>query len=436
MIKSTKTYSCDSLHHALYLAPDMLRHCCKRFFVNGQMRGDVKVYSVHSDEDIDVARILTAKRELYDSINRGEETQCSGCPFLTLDMWGDLDKLKINILSIEPHTVCNMKCTYCSETYYGGLKAKYNLRKLLEHFLMEGAFSEDIDIVWGGGEPTLMDDFEENFSLFAQKLKPKSIKLFTNAIKYSSVIEKYLSNGLLTITISTDAGTKETFKKVRGVEALEKVFCNIKRYHNTASSGVVIKYILTEDNCSFEEIDKFLGQLNKYELNKSHFQLSADFKNQDLGNEQAKSLMYLYKELVRKGADSCHFDDHLRPRWNRKIREIYDSNDKQESEFQLIVDYIKELQDKAFIVWGAGQIGYMMIKHSPLFEISKVVFIVDKDEKKHGKRLCDIEIKSPDFIKQVDYPIVIASSRFYNEICCEISEMGISKDRIMDNLIF
>ena len=73
-----KTLSCLSLHHALYLAPDMLRHCCKRFFVNGQMREDVKVYSVHGDDDIDVTRILTAKRELYDSINSGIETQWSG----------------------------------------------------------------------------------------------------------------------------------------------------------------------------------------------------------------------------------------------------------------------------------------------------------------------------------------------------------------------
>ena len=431
-----KTLSCLSLHHALYLAPDMLRHCCKRFFVNGQMRGDVKVYSVHGDGDIDVTRILTAKRELYDSINRGIETQCSGCPFLTLDMWGPLEELKINLLSIESHTVCNMKCTYCSETYYGGLKAKYNLRKLLEHFLMADAFSEDIDIVWGGGEPTLMGDFEGNLQLFAHKLKPKSIKIFTNAIKYSSVIEKYLRNGQLTITISTDAGTKETFKKVRGVEAFEKVFSNIKKYHNAAGSGVIIKYILTEDNCSLEEIDNFLEQLNKYELNKSHFQLSADFKKPDLDKEQAKSLIYLYKELVRQGANSCHFDDHLRPRWSRKISEIYNSDSKQENEFQLIIDYIAEFQGKAFIVWGAGQLGYMMIKYSQLLEISKAVFIVDKDETKHGKRLCNIEIKPPDFIKQVDYPIVIASSRFYNEISREISDMGISKDRIMDNLLF
>lgn len=413
----------------------MFRHCCKRFFVNGQIKGDIKIYPVNNDDDIDVARILAAKRELYDSINRGLETQCSGCPFLTLDLWDPLEKLKINLLSIESHSICNMKCIYCSETYYGGLKAKYSLKKLFEHFREADVFDKDINIVWGGGEPTLMDDFEEIFPLFTHKLAPKSNKLFTNAINYSSLIEYFLKKGQLTITISTDAGTKETFEKIRGVEAFDKVFRNIKKYHDAASEGVIIKYIFTEDNSNFEEIDNFLEQINKYELNKSNFQLSSDFKEQYLSNEQAISLIYLYKKLVTNGANSCHFDDHLRPRWNRKIREICNSNNKQKSEFRFIIDYFTKFQDKAFIVWGAGQLGCMIVKYSPLLEISKVVCFVDKDKKKHGKQLCGVEIKHPDFIKQVDYPIIIASSRFYNEIYSELIDMGISKDRIMDSLI-
>ena len=74
MITNTKTYSCESLHHALYLAPDMLRHCCKCFFVNVQMSGYVKVYFVHSDVDIDVARFFIEKMVPFDSIHRGLET--------------------------------------------------------------------------------------------------------------------------------------------------------------------------------------------------------------------------------------------------------------------------------------------------------------------------------------------------------------------------
>lgn len=413
----------------------MFRHCCKRFFVSGQIKGDVKIYPVNNDDDIDVARILTAKRELYDSINRGVETQCSGCPFLTLDIWDPLEKLKINLLSIEAHSVCNMKCTYCSETYYGGLKAKYSLKKLFEHFHEADAFDKDINIVWGGGEPTLMDDFEEIFQLFTHKLTPKSNKLFTNAINYSSLIEYFLKKGQLTITISTDAGTKETFKKIRGADVFDKVFCNIKKYHNVANNGVIIKYILTKDNNSFEEINNFLKQINKYELNKCNFQLSSDFKEQDLSHEQAINLIHLFKELIKNGANTCHFDDHLRPRWNRKIREIYNSTNKHKSDFQFIIDYFEKFHDKTFIVWGAGQLAYMMIKHGQHLEKSKIAFFVDKDKKKQGKRLCDIVIKHPDFIKQVDYPIIIASSKFYNEIYSELIDMGISKDRIMDSLI-
>jgi len=435
--KNTKTYSCPSLHHAIFLAPDMLRHCCKRFFVNGQIRGDVKIYPVHNDDDIDVTRILKEKRGLYDAINRGEETPCSGCPFLKLDTWAPLDKLKIRYLSIESHTVCNMKCIYCSPTYYGGLKANYSLKRLFKHFFEAGAYAEDIDLVWGGGELTLMDDFEEIFQLFTLNLRPKNSTLFTNAIKYSPLIAKYLKDGkLTTLIISTDAGTKETFKKIRGVDVFDKVFNNIKKYHLAAGRGVIIKYVFTDGNSNLEEIKKFLEQINKYGLNKCHFQLSSDFKAQELRNEQAASVILLYKELVRDSANACHFDDHLRPRLNRKIKEIlYSCNNTQKNEFQFIVDYLAEFQDKTFIVWGAGQLGYMMIKDSLLLEKSKIAFFVDKDEKKHGKLLCDIEIKHPDSIKEVDYPIVIGASRFYNEIYGELIDMGISENRIMGSLI-
>ena len=434
--KNTKTYSCPSLHHAVYLAPDMLRHCCKRFFVNGQIRGDVKIYPVNNDDDIDVIRILKAKRELYDAINRGEETECSGCPFLTLGVWEPLNKMKIKHLSIESHTICNMKCIYCSPTYYGGLKANYSLKKLFEHLFEVDAYAKDISLVWGGGEPTLMDDFEEIFQLFTLNLKPKNNTLFSNATKYNSLIARYLEDGKLTTLItSTDAGTKETFKKIRGVNAFDKVFNNIKKYHIAAGRGTIIKYVFTDGNSSLEEIKKFLEQINKYDLNKCHFQLSSDFKAQDLSNEQAVSIIHLYKELVKNRPNACHLDDHLRPRLSRKIKEMYNCNNTQKNEFQFIVDYLAEFQDKTFIVWGAGQIGYMMIKNSLLLEKSKIAFFVDKDEKKHGNLLCDIEIKHPDSIKEFDYPIIIGASRFYNEIYGELIDMGISADRIMGSLI-
>ena len=61
-MNNKKTFSCNSLHNALYLAPDELRHCCKRFYVNGKMKGDVKIFSVNNSKDVNSNNILQAKK--------------------------------------------------------------------------------------------------------------------------------------------------------------------------------------------------------------------------------------------------------------------------------------------------------------------------------------------------------------------------------------
>ena len=69
-----KTLSCEALHGSVYFAPDMLRHCCKRFFRNGKMQGDVKIFDVASREDITFEKIVEHKKKLYDDINARKET--------------------------------------------------------------------------------------------------------------------------------------------------------------------------------------------------------------------------------------------------------------------------------------------------------------------------------------------------------------------------
>ena len=61
--KQKKTLSCEALHHSVYLAPNELRHCCKRFFVNGEKKGDVKIFPVKSEKDITEKSILDAKKK-------------------------------------------------------------------------------------------------------------------------------------------------------------------------------------------------------------------------------------------------------------------------------------------------------------------------------------------------------------------------------------
>ena len=437
-LEQKKTYSCPALHHSIYMAPNELRHCCQRFFVNNKMKGDVQIFPVKTDKDISAKKILEEKKKLYKSINKGEENACSGCPYLIYDHWPELKKLEIKHLSIESHSVCNMKCTYCSDIYYGGLKPNYNIKNVFNKFKNANVFSKKINIVWGGGEPTLMDDFDSIFKNFTNALNPKNNKIYSNATKYSKTIEKYLKTGKASLTTSIDAGTKKTFKKIRGVKTFEKVLNNLKKYLKAAKKSVVIKYVLTKDNYQLDEITSFVKEIKKYELQHCDFQISSDFKDEELTNDQTVNAIKLYAALIEAGANTCCFDYHLRPRLKNKIREIFNSNISEKDPIFSVVNNFQKNKELDIVIWGTGDTARQMIKKSLFFENNnvKIHYFVDSDKSRHGKYINNIEIKNPNEIKKSNHSIIIASTIYYRNIYNQLANMGIKKDRIMGSLFF
>ena len=60
IIMKKKTYGCEDLQGSIYFAPNVLRHCCQRFFVNGKMQGDV--------DRIDIGPIFIATKYCFERI--------------------------------------------------------------------------------------------------------------------------------------------------------------------------------------------------------------------------------------------------------------------------------------------------------------------------------------------------------------------------------
>ena len=67
--------------------------------------------------------------------------------------------MSVNYLSMEHHSICNLECTYCSETYFGGAKPSYNVEKTVEMMLDTGALRDCSIVVWGGGDPVFIQKF-------------------------------------------------------------------------------------------------------------------------------------------------------------------------------------------------------------------------------------------------------------------------------------
>lgn len=430
----TKYLSCRFLQRAIYYAPDELRHCCKRFFYKGKIRGDVKIFNIESQEDVRIDKIIQAKEDLVKKINNKEETGCDGCPVLELNDWKKIDSEQFDHISIEHHAKCNMRCSYCSETYYGGKTANYDIFKALGNLVENKKIRDDAQVAWGGGEPTMSPNFKELINYVNDKVKPKTQRFFSNAINFSEDIALLLKKNIASLTTSVDAGNIETFRKVRGVNQYQKVLKNLKKYFDASKNNTVIKYIFTELNSNLENVEGFVNDIYNHGLSSGNFLISSNFKDENLTLDQSYLIIYMHHLLMKNGASTCALDDHVRPRISKIASDAMQEFNYQNypKKIQEIIIEIKKVKKelKEIIVWGVGEYANLLLDNSFSFKDSNVKLFVDSNPHKQGTKFRNMTVCDPNQIKNFHQPILIASSFWYHEIVEELTNLGVDKSRI------
>ncbi|MBF0543349.1 MAG: SPASM domain-containing protein [Candidatus Riflebacteria bacterium] len=136
------------------------------------------------------------------------------------------------ILNIEPTNRCNLSCYYCprkkAEKGFGDMPFEVFRRIIDEasHFKKLIMLNLHKD-----GEPFLHADFFEMVKYAKQKNVAKTVHLNTNALCWTdSVIENILNCGIDDITLSIDAARQETFRRLKGVDCLERIERQVKRF--------------------------------------------------------------------------------------------------------------------------------------------------------------------------------------------------------------
>lgn len=429
-----KHLSCRFLQRAVYYAPDELRHCCKRFFYNGKIKGDVKIFDVQTQEDVSLEKIIQAKENLIKKINNKEDTGCTGCPVLESSDWKKVEDEQFDHISIEHHAKCNMRCSYCSETYYGGKTANYDIFKALDNLVEKNKIRDDAQVAWGGGEPTMSPMFKDLINHVNNKVKPKTQRFFSNAINFSEEIALLLKKNIASLTTSVDAGNIETFKKVRGVNQYQKVLKHLKKYFDASKNNTVIKYIFTELNSNLENVEGFVKDIYDYGLSKGNFLISSNFKDENLTLEQGYLIIYMHHLLINNGASTCALDDHVRPRISKiadqAMQEMnYKNYPKKIQDIILSIKKIKK-ELKEIIVWGVGEYANLLLDSSFSFKDSSVKLFVDSNPHKQGTKFRNMIVGNPNQIKNYNQPILIASSFWYHEIVEQLKDLGVNKSRI------
>lgn len=187
--------------------------------------------------------------------NQTEKAACKNCTFLKKQIVPQLNRKEtISFFTINHFTKCNSNCIYCSI----GNKTEdpqYKLLPIIKQMINDKMINEDCLFNWGGGEPTLCSEFDEIAKFLGKKKYKQAIN--SSGIIFSQTILDGLKNNTMSIQISPDAGTEETYQKIKKQNNFDKVWKNIKKY-SEYNDALYVKYIFFSFNSNENDVRKFI----------------------------------------------------------------------------------------------------------------------------------------------------------------------------------
>lgn len=430
-------WSCSDLQGSIYFAPTEIRACCKRFFVGEKRKGDVPLFQIKGSQKFEFQDIVHARLALIERVNTNKESECTGCPYLEKKVWEAPNQIRH--ISIEHHSICNLKCTYCSDTYYGGEYAQYDILNVLESIVTHGNVQDIETLVWGGGEPFLDRQKDKIFDLINRVSiqNPRiDVRIFSNSIRFEQRCKDLIDEERIFLTTSIDAGTEDTYQKIRGKSKILDVFSNLQSYSQKKPKRVTIKYIFTQGNCSTDEAIEFVRLVREFGLIDCNFQLSIDFNFPKLLHDHFAAIVQMASLLQELNVGGYFLDDLIYLR----IREFYKNNPEKVNDILMQFPgrtMIAPMNlEKPVIIWGAGFIGKKIVENSLFAQSNTIDCFVDKDFHKHEKsEISGLKVLNPEILSNNESYILIASSQNYQEILFDLESLGISKDRIVRGIV-
>lgn len=250
--------SCDRLRNGIDFELDNIEVCCFRCHKGG---GIIPLSSI-VDGVVDFDEYFYNRKKLIEENKENVINQkCDGCFNLEKKQWDD-DEPCIKYIHFNHWTYCNSKCMYCytSDSKYGNGVQHYRALPILKEILKRVKFSPDGEITFAGGEPTLLDEFDEIIE-YLLEIGAKKIIIHSSGVKYSPALEKAIKENIVQLVISQDSGCQETYRRIKNTDNYFKVWENTKQYaqFQNGSKNVKSKYVIIPNiNDNKEELDEWL----------------------------------------------------------------------------------------------------------------------------------------------------------------------------------
>ncbi len=252
--------SCNLILHGLCFFTGAVASCCNSPVDQIGNQKPPLLFENYKGELVPPEELFKKIREHSNKFkNGGCPESCKNCCFIQEQDW-DEGKY-INEVTITNFSCCNADCIYCANNLSSNERFNdyYNILPILKYYKDEGVLVKGCEFHISGGEFTIYQECDEILKEFGMTDYAKII-ISSNCIRYSDALAKSMEIGSTYIIHSLDCGSRETFKKIKRVDAFDKVIDNLKKYTFNAKQQLTLKYIIIPNvNDNLDEFGKFLN---------------------------------------------------------------------------------------------------------------------------------------------------------------------------------
>ena len=316
--------------------PDNLRFCC----VSGD-RGP-KVNSDNPDKKEVFLQLMNIRDKALEGMkNHILPKECEGCacyreydidsPDTPKEITEKLnEKPLISYIIVNHFRQCDCFCIYCTlSRYHKKIITKsqksdyYDLFPIIKQLYKEKLIdTQNLNVEFQGGSIGVLKEFPDLIKIFL-KNGIKTMQFFTNGIKYMPQIPDVSKKAGVILICSVDAGSRQTFKKIKLVDKFDDVIKNLKKYSEKSKNiEINAKYILQEGlNDNKEELSGFFDAVSSAKVHVA--QLDLDFKKVMMNKGVRYDIPQHYYELFDFFREQCS-KHNLIPSVNSYIQQILD----------------------------------------------------------------------------------------------------------------
>lgn len=300
-----KSYRCEKLEKSLHFLPNEIKFCCSC----AQGLG----INLDDRSKLDKEKIVNEKIKYIKELENGIiPKQCAGCvdyreqekPNLFKRLFSKRE-IKISSIIVDHFKQCDCNCVYCSQKLlHPNVMQNYELLPLIKQLYEDDMVGENLNVEFQGGNISMLKEFDALMEEF-QKNGCEKYNFLINGIKYIPYLEKLEHAEKSFVCISLDSGTRETFAKIKNVDAFEQTVENIKTLEKNTNIWIILKYIIIQGiNDNLEELISFL-EIAKSVSSLSCVVLEIDYRNILLYKQERFVVPKHYYELFDYAQNYC-----------------------------------------------------------------------------------------------------------------------------------